>query len=86
MVNYSNVYGNGNAVLVHELGSFKIIEHQRDLSVSPYSAVSEYFAAKMNLKRRQVMIELNNSGCIFRRERAMDQWKCKCKLRYIRCR
>lgn len=64
MVNYSNVYGNGNAVLVHELGSFKIIEHQRDLSVSPYSAVSEYFAAKMNLKRRQVMIELNNSGCI----------------------
>lgn len=64
MVNYSNVYGNGNAVLVNELGSLKVIEHQKDLSVSPFNAVSEYFAAKMNLKRRQVMIELNNSGCI----------------------
>ena len=64
MVNFSNVYGNGNAVLVNELGGFKVIEHQKDLSVSPYNAVTEYFASKMNLRRRQVMIELNNSGCI----------------------
>lgn len=64
MVNFSNVYGNGNAVLVNELGGFKVIEHQKDLSVAPYNAVTEYFASKMNLRRRQVMIELNNSGCI----------------------
>ncbi len=64
MVNFSNIYGNENAVLVNELGNFKVIEHQKDLSVSPYSATTEYFASKMNLKKRQVLVSLNNSGCI----------------------
>lgn len=64
MVNYSNVYGNGNANLINELGAFKVIEHEKDLSVSPEKAVREYFSAKMNVRRRQVMVNLTNSGCV----------------------
>ena len=37
------------------------IEYVNDLSVTPYSAVNSYFAHKMNIRKRQVLIELNNS-------------------------
>jgi uncharacterized protein (AIM24 family) len=72
MINTYNVYGNGNAELINELGGFKVIEHTKDLSVSSAEAVNEYFAAKMNVRRRQVMINLANSGCIM--QKGAMQW------------
>lgn len=72
MINCSNVYGNGNSVLVNELGNYKVIEHEKDLSVSPFTAVTEYFASKMNVRRRQVLVTLNNSGCIL--QKGAMQW------------
>lgn len=64
MVNYNNIYGNGNAKLTGELGAYKVIEHEKDMSVAPSEAVREYFSSKMNVRRRQVMVNLFNSGCI----------------------
>ena len=39
----------------------RVLEYVNDLSVTPYSATTSYFASKMNVRKRQVLIELNNS-------------------------
>lgn len=64
MIKQNKFLDNNNIEVIDELGTFKVIEHKKDLSVSPTSAVQEYFCSKMNLRRRQVMIDLKDSGCI----------------------
>ena len=44
------------------LGCVKVFEHQQDLSVNPSSAMASYYAAEMNVRRRQVLIELNGNS------------------------
>lgn len=62
MVNYRNLYDNGNMKLIAERGCVKVFEHQRDLSVNPSSALAAYYAAEMNVRKRQVLIELNGNA------------------------
>ena len=64
MVTYSNVIDSNNVRVIDELGGFKVIEHQKDLSSYPERAVNEFFSAKMNVKKRQVLIELNNNSYV----------------------
>ena len=45
-------------------GNFSVLEYTRDVSVSPSSAVTEYFASKMGLRKRQVICRLNGNGII----------------------
>ncbi len=64
MVSFNNLYNNANMVEVARKGPVKVFEHQRDLSVESSNAINAYFASKMNLRKRQVLIELNgNSFC-----------------------
>ncbi len=63
MFQLNNFYDNGNMKCIGQLGQYKIFEHDRDLSVSPYSAEQAYFSATMNVRRRQVLVELNNTSC-----------------------
>ena len=63
MFQINNFYDNNNMICINQMGQYKVFEHQRDLSVSPYNAETAYFSAEMNVKRRQVLIELNNTGC-----------------------
>lgn len=63
MVKESNLYDNSNITVLGEMGGFKVLEHKKDLSVSASNAVEEYFAAKMNVRRRQVVVELDNNSC-----------------------
>jgi len=63
MFQLNNFYDNNNMVCISQLGQYKVFEHQKDLSVSPYTAETAYFAAEMNVKKRQVLVELNNTGC-----------------------
>ena len=63
MFQINNFYNNSNMICINQLGQYKVYEHQRDLSVSPYNAETAYFSAEMNVKRRQVCVELNNTGC-----------------------
>lgn len=72
MVTYKNLYDNGNMKQIGAKGCVKIFEHQRDLSVNPTSAMGAYFAAKMNVRRRQVLIELN--GNAFTIQAGAMQW------------
>ena len=56
-----NNWINDNRVVVSELGAFKVIEHQKDLSVSRVSAQNEYFSSQMNVRCRQVEITLDGN-------------------------
>ena len=63
MFQLNNFYDNSNMKCVSQLGQYKVFEHDKDLSVSPYTAETAYFAANMNVHKRQVLVELNNTGC-----------------------
>lgn len=62
MIHYKNLYDNGNMKLIDSRSSVKVFEHQRDLSIDPSSAISAYYASEMNIRRRQVLIELNDTS------------------------
>ncbi len=51
-----------NRKVVDEKGMFKVIEHQKDLSVSAGGAEKAYFASQMNVRLRQVEITLDGSN------------------------
>jgi uncharacterized protein (AIM24 family) len=57
----------------HRLGSFSVLEHERDISVAPDNAVSEYFMAKMGVRRRQLVIRLKGGSTAVVQAGAM-QW------------
>jgi uncharacterized protein (AIM24 family) len=44
------------------MGPFKVIEYQKDLSVTPSAAVNAYFCNKMNVKKRQVICDVDRSN------------------------
>jgi len=43
-------------------GCVRVFEHERDLTVNYENATTEYFASRMNIRRRQVLIELNGNS------------------------
>lgn len=62
MITCNNLYNNGNMKQIAALGCVKVFEHQRDLSVDPSSAMAAYYAAEMNVRKRQVLIELDGNS------------------------
>lgn len=55
---------NENRSVIAQKGMFKVVEHKRDLSVGFGSAQNAYFASEMNVRRRQVEIDLNGSQTV----------------------
>ena len=48
-----------------QVGKYTIYEYLKDMSVTPSTAAAEYFAAQMNIRKRQVSIHLTKGdGCI----------------------
>lgn len=64
MINTKNLYDNENMIQIMEQGNVKVFEHQKDLSMGYAEAVNAYFASKMNVRKRQVLIELNDNSFI----------------------
>lgn len=64
MVKCNNLYENQNMRQIAAAGNVKVFEYQRDLSVTPQTAVSAYYAAEMNLRQRQVLIEMDGTPWI----------------------
>ena len=62
MVQVNNVFNNENMKVVASAGPYFVYEHQADLSVTPFSAESAYFMHQMNVRRRQLLVQLNNSS------------------------
>lgn len=67
-----NNWINGNRKIIDEKGIFKVIEHQRDLSVASSTAQTAYFASQMNVKLRQVEISLNGTMSVKTQAGAMQ--------------
>lgn len=64
MYQIKNFVDNDDVKVLKEVGPFKVIEYQKDLSVMPHEAISAYFCNKMNVKKRQVICDVNKSDII----------------------
>ena len=58
MISVKNLFDNDDVKIIERKGNISVVEFQRDVSVNKLTAMSEYFAAKMNVRRRQVVIQL----------------------------
>lgn len=64
MFQINNFLNNNNMKVIEQTGPFRVFEHEKDLSVNPANAVTAYFSSEMNVRKRQVFVELGGSGCI----------------------
>lgn len=64
---------NDNRHIVGRCGRFAVLEHDRDLSVSPETANAEFFMTKMGIRRRQVVAVLDGVSPVIAQAGAM-QW------------
>lgn len=64
MFQLNNFIDNPNIKVTEQKGPFRVFEHEKDLSVTPASAVNAYFASEMNVRKRQVLVELQKGGCV----------------------
>lgn len=64
---------NDNRKTVASMGNFSVIEYEKDASVSPMNAVDQYFMSKMDVRRRQVLVNLSGSNTVITQAGAM-QW------------
>lgn len=62
MVKCNNLCENKNIEIVEAKGNVKVLEYKKDLSVNTATAVNAYFASQMNIRKRQVLIELKNDA------------------------
>lgn len=53
---------NNDRKITKQMGCFSILEYTKDLSVSPYNATAQYFMSQMNVRRRQVITNLNGGS------------------------
>jgi uncharacterized protein (AIM24 family) len=56
-----NFFDNDDIKVIDELGPFKVIEYQRDLSVTPADAATAFFCKAMNVRKRQVVCDLSKA-------------------------
>ena len=62
MFKVKNFEDNDDVKIVEELGAFKVVEYQRDLSVNHSTAQTAYYASQMNVRRRQLVCDVNSSN------------------------
>lgn len=68
-----NFTNNDDVEIIAQLGQFQVIQWDRDLSVMPWSAITAYFSAKMNVRRRQLIANLDGQRGVTLQAGAM-QW------------
>ena len=62
MFTLSNFIDNDDIRTLAQLGPFRVIEYQRDLSVTPGNAQTAYFSSAMHVRRRQVICDLSKAN------------------------
>ena len=62
MYKIKNFMDNDDVKILEELGPFKVIEYQRDLSVAPGNAQLAYYCNVMNVRKRQVVCDLSKAN------------------------
>ena len=64
MYTIKNFLDNDDVKVLDKLGAFSVVEYQRDLSVTPETAIIAYYSAQMNVKKRQLLCDLSVSNII----------------------
>ena len=64
---------NNNRKIISTINNFHVLEYVQDASVSPMNAIDEYFMSKMNVRRRQVDIDISREHSAVIQAGAM-QW------------
>lgn len=70
----NNVLNNANFKLLETAGCFSVYEHQKDLSTSADMAMVSYYMHEMNVRKRQVLAQLN--GNTIKMQAGALQWLC----------
>ena len=62
MYQIRNFMDNDDVKVIDSLGAFSVVEYQRDLSVMPQNAMTAYFSSQMNLRKKQVVCNLEKAN------------------------
>lgn len=74
MFKINNYFDSENIVSKQSLGSFEVIEHQRDLSLGYGEATEAFFAHKMGVKARQLICNIQSDRCGVTLQAGDMQW------------
>ena len=66
---FSNV---GSRRIAEKKGAYSVLEYTKDVSVSTLNAETAYFAAKMNVRKKQVLVNLSNGNSVITQAGAMQ--------------
>lgn len=64
MYTIKNFLENDDVKVLDKLGAFSVVEYQRDLSVTPETAIVAYYSSQMNVKKRQLLCDLSVSNIV----------------------
>ena len=73
MIQVNGLFDDKDHIITEQKGMFSIVEHTRDLTVSPLTAMEEYFMSKMDVRRKQILCALDGSEGVTVQAGAM-QW------------
>ena len=73
MVNIYGLFDGKEHLIIEQRGIFSVVEHQRDLTVSPMTAQTEYFMGKMGVRKKQLLATMDGSVGVTIQAGAM-QW------------
>lgn len=62
MYKVKNFLDNDDVKVLDKLGAFRVIEYQKDFSVTEDTAMKAYFSSQMNVKKRQLVCDLSESN------------------------
>lgn len=62
MYTIKNFEDNNDIKVLESSGAFTIVQYERDLSVTPQTAMEAYFSAQMNVKKRQLVCDLSKGN------------------------
>lgn len=73
MVKINGLFNDSDHLVTDMKGVFSIVEHQRDLAVSPLTAQAEFFMSKMGVRQKQALACMNGETSVITQAGAM-QW------------
>jgi len=64
LIKFVNLFDNKNFIEINSMGNIRVYEHQKSLSATAATAITEHFASVMNVRKRQVLIQLVNDSYV----------------------
>lgn len=73
-MNINNLLNNENVLISESLNNVQVVEYKREIGTNPSGAISNYFAYQMGVRKKQVLITLDNDSFIT--SAGAMQWTC----------